>query len=215
METRSILLTSRRQMIDLNKEFVSFQTTFKVQATNPSDAFEGVVVDQSIVDDANANSLIQYNKSTNGIIEGDLINDSGVYQNYFLLLKSQTQHEIPVTVTLHITDTSSLPPQHRPHLQSVPVQGPSPTSKKVNWWLYIGIGLLVILVIYYFYQSINSSEGTIIPRSVAVTSSLPPLESSNLAFVSNTSSSAPQKQSIKTATVVPRKSIFASVLTKQ
>jgi len=85
-----------KQLIDLNGDIKNFMLKFEVQSTNPNDEFDILVVDQTTLD---ADSKIEY-KHVAGYISGEILADKNVYQNYFLIIKSETPCECVVTINI-------------------------------------------------------------------------------------------------------------------
>mgnify|MGYP000676862019 CR=1 FL=1 len=73
-----------QQLIDLNGSTTNFDINFKVVSENKQ-PFQVIVADQSTIDN-NPNLAFQ---TANGEISGQLTQDKNIYQNYFLILKSE------------------------------------------------------------------------------------------------------------------------------
>jgi hypothetical protein len=86
-------LSKVKQLIDLNGDLTNFNLTFKVDSLDGSD-FEAIVVDQTTLDN---NTSLDY-KTAPGTISGSIIADKNVYQNYFLLLRSNNPCECNVNI---------------------------------------------------------------------------------------------------------------------
>lgn len=84
-----------KQLIDLNRNVTNFDLNFAVVSKDNSE-FYAVVVDQTTLDN---NPDPDY-KKVNGKISGNIVADKGVYQNYFLLLKSDKPCECDVMLEL-------------------------------------------------------------------------------------------------------------------
>ena len=101
-----------KKLIDLNGDKVNFDLTFKVTSKDNT-PFEAIVVSQATLD---SGSKLDYKKVDNGFISGNIVADKGVYQNYFILLKS----EIPTECSVEL-DIKEIPQQ---------IVVPSPDNKK-------------------------------------------------------------------------------------
>lgn len=107
MTTTRYNITSIKQLIDLNGKSVNFQLGFKVKSVT-NENFDVLVVTQEMLD---SNEPLNYQKS-DGEISGQITNENGVYNNYFLCLKSEKPMEVDVTITIN-----DLPLQPQPQLQ--------------------------------------------------------------------------------------------------
>lgn len=88
-----------KQLIDLNGDVTNFNLKFSVKSKDNSE-FEAIVVDQNTLDN---NQNIEYKKAP-GTISGNIVADKNVYQNYFLLLKSEIPSECVVETELEIIE---------------------------------------------------------------------------------------------------------------
>jgi hypothetical protein len=105
---------TRAQLIDLNGDQVNFEVVFDVVSENRA-PFEAVIVDQNTLD---TKAVIDYKPVKDGRINGTILADKNVYQNYFLLLKADQDCVCNVTVTMKPVDmttttsaTSRVPPR--------------------------------------------------------------------------------------------------------
>jgi hypothetical protein len=161
MPSTTYSLTRTRQLIDLNGDVKNFSLSFSVVSKDGGD-FDALVVDQTTLDNT---AKLDYKKTVNGTIGGEIRSDKDVYQNYYLILKSDEKRDVDVNI--EITEIEPLPrdepAQQQPPsvvqddiaLENVPV----PKTSSINWKLI----LIVIIVIgggfllYKFYMSKNSS----------------------------------------------------------
>jgi len=104
-----------KQLIDLNNDKTNFSLKFKVECKTP-DEFDMLVVDQTTLDNVPA---LEY-KRMKGQITGDIVDNKNVYQNYFLILKSDTPCDVEVTV-----DINDVPPGIPQSSQETVQQPPS------------------------------------------------------------------------------------------
>lgn len=86
-----------KKLIDLNGDVTNFDLNFTAQSKN-LEPFEAIVVDQSALD---ANENLEYKKVSDGIISGNVRSDKNIYQNYYLLLKSENPCDIEVSIDLN------------------------------------------------------------------------------------------------------------------
>lgn len=88
-----------KKLIDLNGELVNFELVFKLNSKENAE-YDAVVVDQTTLDSGE----LEY-KKVRGSLAGKVVSDKNVYQNYFLILKSDK----PCSVDVEI-DIKEIPP---------------------------------------------------------------------------------------------------------
>jgi len=97
-ETTNVELTSRHQLIDLNKKLVNFKLDFNVQSLENKD-FDAVVMCQSEINNYDKLENIEM-KNAPGKIGGTIIADNNKYENYFIILKSKEPQKVDITTTV-------------------------------------------------------------------------------------------------------------------
>lgn len=151
---KTVKVTNRQQLIDLNDDTVNFDLSFTATAKN-GEEFEVVVVDQSTLDN---NPNIEFKKA-NGSISGNIISDKNVYQNYFLCLRAPQPCEIEIDIV-----KKEIPPQlpvnspYRPQIEQ-PVMVPQ-KNESTNWKMIILVLVVVggCILLYYMYSRKNDSN---------------------------------------------------------
>lgn len=102
VQTKSrLVLESRHQLIDLNKEYVNCEITFECKAADASKDFEILVINQDQLDSVDLTNL-EMKKTRGGFISGVIVADEDRYQNYFLILRSGDGNPIDVDLDLKI-----------------------------------------------------------------------------------------------------------------
>lgn len=94
MAIKTYSIHNVKQLIDLNGDSTNFDITFKVASKNGA-PFDVLVVDQATLD---TNPNLQYRRADKGIITGTISNNKNIYQNHFLVLKSDTPCECDVEI---------------------------------------------------------------------------------------------------------------------
>ena len=97
--TQTYTLSRFKQLIDLNKDLVNFELSFQVESLDGSD-FLALVVDQEYLD---KEKNLDY-KEAPGSISGNIVSDQNEYRNYFLVLKSISDENVDVRVTVEIEE---------------------------------------------------------------------------------------------------------------
>lgn len=124
MKTYSV--SKVKQLIDLNGDSVNFEINFKVSSRN-KEPFDILVVDQATLD---SNPNLQYKNVTNGIISGKVRQDKNIYQNHFIILKSDIPCECDVEVSK--IDLPLSPPEETQQQPYIPPQSPQPRQPQTQ-----------------------------------------------------------------------------------
>lgn len=159
MTTYSITRTNK--LIDLNGDKTNFVCSFECRSVNGDD-FYTAVVDQTTLD--NEEDGIPYKKSTNGVVTNTFTSENNIYQNHFLVLKSDDPCEVVVNINLKELPKKLPSEEEIRKLEMIKqqldeeYQPPQPTfeEKRTYNWTRIFLICLVIIgilsVIYYFYN---------------------------------------------------------------
>jgi hypothetical protein len=89
-----------KQLIELNGNKTNFDLSFEVKSEN-DEPFKALVISET---DLNSGNQINYQDVKDGYISGNIKNDKGVFQTYFLLLKTDNDKIVNCTVTLDLKD---------------------------------------------------------------------------------------------------------------
>jgi hypothetical protein len=150
-----------KQLIDLNGDSTNFQADFHVFSKDKQ-PFELTVTDQTSLDN---DPVIKYQEVKNGDISGSISHDKNVYQNYFLVLKSES----PCTCTVEITKKEI--PKAVPQLpvQSLePVRSKETKSTSLSWTkllIFVGLILAFGFGLYYYSKKSNPEVKMAMSRS--------------------------------------------------
>jgi len=85
-----------KQLIELNQNKTNFNVNFEIKSQN-NDPFKALVVSEA---DLNSGKPLNYQEVKDGYITGNVANDKGVYQTYYLVLKSDSETQCDVTLDL-------------------------------------------------------------------------------------------------------------------
>lgn len=138
-----------KQLIDLNGDSTNFDLSFKVTCQDDT-PYNILVVDQTTLDNT---PELQY-KEARKSISGNIVADKNVYQNYFLILKSEKPCVVDVELTKKV-----LPKTPSGPIESGPIPGPGnpvPSSRPRKTvissppssipWKKIGLIALVVVI---------------------------------------------------------------------
>jgi hypothetical protein len=167
--TKTYKLSKIKQLIDLNGDTVNFDLTFSAKSSDGS-KFDALVVSQDQLD---SGEPLEYKKA-DGSISGSIVADKDVYQNYFLLLKSDNPVDCEVKIDMKNIPTDqvllqkqkiqeqmlhneNLQKEHELnqqmlHQQAALASAPIDTSindtplssSQINWKLIFLIGLILV-----------------------------------------------------------------------
>ena len=104
-------INNHNQLIDLNGDSINFELTFDIQS-NPNEKFEILVVDQNTLDtNENFIKTEEYKKSVNGNIQGSVKFDINKYQNFFIIIKSENEVDVEITINKKEIEPQTYQPQ--------------------------------------------------------------------------------------------------------
>lgn len=171
-----------KQLIDLNEKLTNFDINFKVTCSSP---FDMLVVDQTTLDN---NPTLEFKKVSNGEISGNLRQENNVYQNFFLVLKSDNPCECVVEIVRNELPKTiqQLPPNPFPQMPTQQDTKPQTYSMKKIFFILIFIGL----VGYGIYWYLNNKK-----ENVVNTEHNPPIP--NFRFYSPPKSSSSHNSPVK------------------
>ena len=153
-EEQQYKISRRAQLIDLNKDHTNFKLQFECHAT-PDVTYQVCVTNQTELDSKDISEL-EMRTVEGGTISGNIVADSDVYQNYFLVLRSE--NEIPVQVVIDIEPIDPAPPSSVLHDEGNQSTSPAPSSSSSSTgnWLRILFGVMLLLfflvIVYYIFQ---------------------------------------------------------------
>lgn len=164
-ETTTLELSSRHQLVDLNKKLVNFKLDFNVVSLNDKE-FEAIVIHQSDINKHDSLDTIQM-KTAPKKISGDIIADNNVYENYFLILRSNEPQNVEIRTIIQ-----EIEPRIEENLEMEQEDGKTekavPFYKTRGCWALIAIAL-ILLGFYlkdHFFKKTSSNIGNTSPTIV-------------------------------------------------
>jgi hypothetical protein len=149
--TKTLSLTTGKQLLDLNGGSINFDLTFSAKSLDNS-PFDAIVVDQSTLD---SNVNLDFQHANDGVISANIVSDKNVYQNYYLCLKSDKPCQVEVVIDKKEIK-ANLPPLNTQNLK------PPIKPSKTNWMLIgVVIILFALLGVYYYYYIYNKKNNKI------------------------------------------------------
>ena len=167
-------ISNIKQLIDLNGKAVNFQVDFKAVSLS-NETFDALVVTQEMLD---SNEPLSYQRAE-GQINGQIKNDNGVYNNYFLCMKSDKPMEVEVSIRIsplpeqpEVQQQQSLQQQiisqnqYNTEEDEAPIIKKPKKSKDINYYVMGGVILLMTLLIgftiYYYMKPKEEISSTAI-----------------------------------------------------
>ena len=146
-----------KKLIDLNGDTTNFDITFRVSSKN-KEPFDILVVDQTTLDN---NPSLEYKKVENGAISGNVVQDKNVYQNYFIILKSENPCDCDVEIVKKEIPKAPPPPQAMQQMAPSPLKN-SGGKKSENGFSMVKIlfilGAIAVLGVAFYLYSKKSNE---------------------------------------------------------
>jgi hypothetical protein len=137
-QNADLRLQNATQLIDLNRQKTSFKLKYQVISEVPNVAFYCSVQSQADLDQSDKVPLQPYT----GRCEGVVSNNSGMFQNYFLALKSDR----PIRVRLIVNELPPDPP--------IPSAIPQPVvvAPEDNYTRNLLMGAAVVVGLYFIFS---------------------------------------------------------------
>ena len=152
-----------KQLIDLNGDSTNFDLSFKVTCADDTH-FHVLVVDQETLDN---NQELEY-KKTQKTISGNIVTDKNIlYQNYFLILKSDKECTVEVELIKKILPKPTENIQKFDQNLKLPKRtAAKPDSSEINW-KKIGLISVVVLIglgiLWFLYKRKNKIQSDAVP----------------------------------------------------
>ena len=163
---KTVLVNKIKQLIDLNGDKVNYDLNFSVTSKDGL-PFDTIVVSQAKLD---SGEELEYKKVLNGVINGNIVADKDIYQNYFLLLKSDKPVECFVEIDIkdipvneEFLNQQKMQEQSMQKQQRLHLINNSETKSNFNTIIAVIIIICVIAILYYFFyvkKSKNDGSGT-------------------------------------------------------
>jgi len=164
---------------DLNGDSINFTLSFLARSKN-GEPFYVAAVNQTMLD----NTPEQEFRLANGSIDGKINENSNMYQNYFLLLKSEHPCEVDVTVEKIDIQPQPIPYDQNQIPYSKSAMAPPVRESSTNWKMILLTIVLIggSIVLYYLYKQKSTvsktSDDSSITESVSSPITIAPLSSS-------------------------------------
>jgi hypothetical protein len=142
-ETTTLELSTRHQLVDLNKKLVNFKLDFNVVSLDDKE-FEAVVMNQTDINKYDNLDTIEM-KTAPKKISGNIIADNNVYENYFLILRSLESQKVEIKTTIEeiqpkIEENLELEKEVETEQKTITV----PFYKTRGCWALIAIALILL-----------------------------------------------------------------------
>ena len=165
--TSTYKINNIKKLIDLNGDLTNFDLNFTAQSKN-NEPFEAIVVDQSTLD---SNEKLEYKMVTDGVISANVNSDKNIYQNYYLLLKSDTPCDVDVSIEVNeitvensenVVPQDSLPDLQNDEKQSLFSKFMPKFKMKISWKtiliVVLVLGSIIFLCLKFFKNKDKSKD---------------------------------------------------------
>jgi len=147
-------LSTVKQLIDINKDVSNFKCSFTVSAQD-SGPFEALIVSQT---DLDTQSDIPF-QQVNGSFSGEIVADKNVYQNYFLILRSNEPRGVEVELSFEKL------PEYIPGPDGGVLLDSKKYANRYNFRLIVG-GLIALAILYFLYKYYNDKKTPKVESSI-------------------------------------------------
>lgn len=153
-------LNKVRQLIDLNGDTTNFEISFKAVSKN-REPFDILIVDQTTLDNT---PNLEFKKAVNGEIAGNIVQDKNIYQNYFMVLKSDNPCQCDVEIVKkELPKSLPISPMDNKDSSvtvSLPPSSSSISISSVAWFLII-LAVGAGLIWYLFFRKSEPKPNTV------------------------------------------------------
>jgi len=161
--TSTYKINNIKKLIDLNGDLTNFDLNFTAQSKN-NEPFEAIVVDQSTLD---SNEKLEYKMVTDGVISANVNSDKNIYQNYYLLLKSDTPCDVDVSIEVNeitvensenVVPQDSLPDLQNDEKQSLFSKFMPKFKMKISWKTILIVVLVLGSIIFLYLKFFKNKD---------------------------------------------------------
>lgn len=185
MSTKRYNLTQRQQLVDVNNSLVNFEANISATSLDQT-PFDAIVVTQKELE---ASPQLDFKRVEQGVFGVSISQNKNVYENFFLVLRSDVTTTVDVTVEVVELpmlepaggaqppiqiESRPLPPTPQPPLDAGYTLAPKQSFLKTNWKL-VAIVLIIVVggaAMWYFYKTRSTGGGffsSFRPRPAIVT----------------------------------------------
>lgn len=150
-----IHVNTTRQLIDLNGNKINFELNFSVKSLNKDIPIYVIVVSQNTLD---TNENLEYKKVFD-TITGSILSNEGIYQSYYLILRSD--EPVDCEVKVEIIDVPQI--QHEKENKEIEeptsiMKSETQPSSNIDWKkILLIVGIIIVCVgLYFFFYKKNS-----------------------------------------------------------
>jgi hypothetical protein len=102
MTTKTYTIGKQKQLIDLNEDTLNFIINFELKSNN-NIPFYMIVTDQKTLD---SGEKLEYKHVSNGTIKGNITQNDNIYQNYYIVIKSDKPCDVKCLIKKQILPNS-------------------------------------------------------------------------------------------------------------
>lgn len=153
----------RHVLVDLNKDLTNFKLTFEC-ISQPQNEYQICVTNQNELDTKQMSELVMKDV-VGGTMSGNIVADSNIYENYFLVLRSNANSEVVVVVDLEPIEAATT-------LTQEPAAAANNDTHKTivfDWKRIVMVVLLLLIMIalIYYIVKLNATHGNSLIDDIA------------------------------------------------
>ena len=167
--TKTYKVNQIKQLIELNGSLTNFSADFIIESKDFK-PFKALIISET---DLNSGNPIVYQEVKDGKINGNITNDKGIYESYFILLKSDVPNECQVTINVKEVPLNSDIVQYQEELDDKKrlqfdkhkkqqedeyfksKKNRGKNNSKINWIFILGLVVLVCVGIWFLIKKKN------------------------------------------------------------
>lgn len=145
----------RHVLVDLNKDLTNFKLTFEC-ISQPQHEYQICVTNQNELDTKQMSELVMKDV-VGGTISGNIVADSNVYENYFLILRSNSSMEVLVAVDLEPIEAATTLTEEPPNNDN---NHHNHKNMVFDWKRIVMVVLLLLIMIALIYYIVKLNATT-------------------------------------------------------
>ncbi len=148
-------LGSHKQLIDINEDLVNFEAEIQVVSKEGA-PFEAIIVTQTQLD---SGEPVNYKLVREGIFQANIKQDNGMYDNYLLLLKSDTGATVEANIAAKaVQQARAQPPLDTRQSDEILASRPTAAAKESwlqRYWKHLAVIAIILIggiVLWFLYM---------------------------------------------------------------
>jgi hypothetical protein len=157
MTTQRYRVNKQPRLIDLNNDLTNFKLTFSCSSFPENAIYKIHVATQTELDVQEIDSL-PFREIT-GKVNGDVIADENKYDNYFLILCSEQEIEVDVSIDIEMVEPKMNINPTQPPQENVILSNSYWTPSTIFFW--VAFSLIILFLIYFLFIRKQSKKSLV------------------------------------------------------